>query len=237
MNRTFQSKLASYIEGLIRERQACGYLFNLYASHLFRFDSFIVENGLDNGCLDEPVFSAWAVRLETENQNSRNSRVHAVCELADYMECLGHNVFRPYRLGRDERTTPCIPAKVELERLFTFIDRTRVKNKEFERFNIEYPVLIRLYYHCGLRLNEAVMLRGIRRGTRTGLCFLPKTFSPSSPSTTTRWIANTFRGANGSSPGSMSTGLSQRPRSIRNSGNGGWGLFQLGKGKGRRSNR
>jgi integrase/recombinase XerD len=159
MKRKCRSKLAPLIEGLVSEKRSCGYNFSTYASHLTRFDSFLVENGLDNGCLDEPVFSAWAVRLETENQNSRNSRVHAVCELADYMECLGHDVFRPYRLGRDERATPCIPSKVELERLFAFIDRSRVRNKKFERFDIEYPVLIRLYYHCGLRLNEAVMLK------------------------------------------------------------------------------
>ena len=159
MNLTYRSKLAPFIEGLVIEKQACGYSFRTYASHLFRFDSFIVDNNFDNGCLDEPIFSAWAVRLETENQNSRNSRVHAVCELANYMECLGHNVFRPYRLGRDNQTTPCIPSKAELERLFDFIDCTRLRNKGFERFNIEYPVLIRLYYHCGLRLNEAVMLK------------------------------------------------------------------------------
>jgi len=159
MNRTFQSKLAPYIEGLIRERQTCGYLFNLYASHLFRFDSFIVAGGFDCGELNEALFSAWAAQLETENQNSRNSRVHAVCELADYMESLGRTVFHPYKLGRKEYTTPSIPTKDELMRLFSHIDRSRVNHKCFERFNIEYPILIRLYYHCGLRLNEAVMLK------------------------------------------------------------------------------
>jgi len=148
MNRTFQSKLAPYIEGLIRERQTCGYLFNLYASHLFRFDSFIVAGGFDCGELNEALFSAWAAQLETENQNSRNSRVHAVCELADYMESLGRTVFHPYKLGRKEYTTPSIPTKDELMRLFSHIDRSRVNHKCFERFNIEYPILIRLYYHC-----------------------------------------------------------------------------------------
>ncbi|NCB97706.1 MAG: integrase [Bacteroidia bacterium] len=159
MNRIFQSKLAPHIEGLIREKQACGYLFNLYASHLARFDSFIITNGFNNGELDEPLFTAWAARLETENQNSRNSRVYAVCELAEYMEGLGCNVFHPYKLGRMEHTTPTIPTKDELEKLFTHIDRSRVKHSGFERFNIEYPILMRLYYHCGLRLNEAVGLR------------------------------------------------------------------------------
>ena len=159
MNRTCTSKLAPFIEGLVREKQACGFDFRLYASHLARFDSFIVENGLDSGELDETVFSAWEARLETENNNSRNSRVHAVCELADYMECLGHNVFRPYRLGRKERTTPYIPTKEEIERLFAFIDCSKVQHRGLGRFNIEYPILSRLYYHCGLRLNEAVMLK------------------------------------------------------------------------------
>ena len=159
MNRICKSKLGSFIEGLISEKKACGYTFTTYASHLMRFDSFIVENGLDSGELDEPLFSAWSVQLATENQNSRNSRVYAVCELSDYMESLGRNVFRPYRLGRRDRTTPYIPTKGELERLFSFIDCSKVQHTSFERFNIEYPVLTRLYYHCGLRLNEAVSLK------------------------------------------------------------------------------
>ncbi len=159
MKKKCKSKLASFIEGLISEKRTCGYNYSTYASHLTRFDSFMVENGLDSGELDEPLFSSWAVRLETENQNTRNSRVHAVCKLADYMECLGRDVFRPYRLGPAERTIPYIPTKRELVGLFTHIDCSKVRNRGFDRFNIEYPVLIRLYYHCGLRLNEAVMLK------------------------------------------------------------------------------
>ena len=169
MSMTYQSKLAPYIEGLISERKACGYSFTTYISHLNRFDSFIVANGFDSGELDESLFSAWAAQLKTENQNSRNSRVYAVCELAEYMECLGLNVFHPYKLGRRERTTPYIPTKDGLMKLFIYIDRSRMKHKGFERFNIEYPILIRLYYHCGLRLNEAVGLRrkdvDLRHGT------------------------------------------------------------------------
>jgi|LSQX01.2.fsa_nt_gb integrase/recombinase XerD len=159
MTRTLESKLAPFIEGLIAEKRSCGYDFSLYASHLARFDSFTVKNGFDNGSLDEPLVSAWAVRLDTENQNSRNSRVRAVCELADYMESLGHVVFRLYRLGKVERSTPYIPSKEELGKLFSFIDLSKSQNKEFERFDIEYPMLARLYYHCGLRLSEAVMLK------------------------------------------------------------------------------
>lgn len=159
MSRMCKSKLGPCIESLISEKKACGYSFTSYTSHLMRFDSFIVENGLDSGELDESLFSAWAVQLETETQNTRNSRVHAVCKLSDYMESLGRNVFRPYRLGRRDRTTPYIPTKKELERLFFFIDCYEVKHNGFERFNIEYPVLTRLYYHCGLRLNEAVSLK------------------------------------------------------------------------------
>lgn len=158
MRRALESKLTPFIEGLIAEKRACGYNFSLYASHLARFDSFTVGNGFDNGKLDEPLVSAWSVRLDTENQNSRNSRVRAICGLADYMESLGHSVYRPYKLGKAVRSTPYIPSKEELGKLFAFIDLSRSQNKMFERFDIEYPLLVRLYYHCGLRLSEAIML-------------------------------------------------------------------------------
>lgn len=158
-NRTCTSKLAPYIKGLISEKKACGFDFSLYASHLLRFDAFVVANGFDNGELDERLFAAWSVQLETENRNSRNSRAYAVCELVEYMEILGCTVFHPYSLGREERSTPYIPTKDELRRLFIFIDCSRAKNNGFTRLNMEYPILFRLYYHCGMRLNEAVMLR------------------------------------------------------------------------------
>ncbi len=155
---TFRSKLGRYINGFIHERKVCGYS-STYEGTLARFDSFIVENDLDSGNLDEKVFTAWSKPLGREGTNTRNDRIVAVCKLADYMESIGRNTYHPYRIGKYEKISTTIPTKTEIGRFFEYIDSRRCGHSAFRRFEMEYPVMMRMYYNCGLRLNEAVMLK------------------------------------------------------------------------------
>ena len=169
---TLKSKLAPLILGLVAEKKACGFDFSLYASHLARLDSFIVEKGYDNGQIDEQIFVAWSKRWNTENYNTRNSRVSAMRQLVKYMESLGHSVFHPYTLGKGEKTTPYIPTKAEISALFNYVDQNKTNHVALKRFEIEYPVILRLYYHCGLRCSEAINLKRSDVNLRLGSLYI-----------------------------------------------------------------
>ncbi len=158
----FKSKLAPYMEGLVAEQHAMGFSFTLQEQTLRRLDSLIIENGLDNGHLDATVISLWEERLPSEEDSARNGRLNVVNKLASYMEALGLSVSKCITYGRAVAPVIYIPSEEEILKLLTHIDSRW--NKDFKhdfanRLRAEYPVIFRLYYFCGLRLNEVVMLK------------------------------------------------------------------------------
>ncbi|MBI9093569.1 MAG: tyrosine-type recombinase/integrase [Sphaerochaeta sp.] len=172
MKKMLKSKLASYIEGLIAEKIASGYSFTASASLLYSFDAFLMAEGLDSGYLDERAVREWELLKPTENLNTRNSRVSIVRMLAKYMTSLGAEVCYPLSHCSEEHAVPYIPDRDELHKLFCYIDSSRSKNLCFSRFDIEYPIIVRLYYCCGLRLNEVVVLRRSDVNLETGNLYI-----------------------------------------------------------------
>jgi integrase len=147
------------MESLVAELNSCGFQGDVYAGRLQAFDTFIRDNGFDDGTLSRTVIEAWEVQRPTENSNTRNDRVAVVRKLAEHMMSMGVEAFLPSRRASSEHPTPYIPTREELRIFFSHLDAQRSGNPMCLRIDIEYPVMFRLYYNCGLRLNEAVMLR------------------------------------------------------------------------------
>lgn len=155
----FKSKLAPYMEGIVAEQHAMGFSFTLQEQTLRRLDSLIIENGLDNGRLDTAVISLWEERLPSEEDSARNGRLNVVNKLASYMEALGLSVSKCVTYGRAFVPVIYIPSEEEIVKLLYYIDSLDYKVPSLKRLCAEYSVMIRLYYFCGLRLNEVVMLK------------------------------------------------------------------------------
>ncbi len=158
----FKSKLAVYMSGLVDEQHSMGFSFTLQEQTLRRLDSLIIENNLDTGELSSAVTSIWEERLPSEDDSARNGRLKVVNKLAEYMESMGLRASRCITFGRAFAPVIYIPSEEEILTLLNFIDSCcdkNLKNPAVNRLRAEYPVLFRLYYFCGLRLNEAVMLK------------------------------------------------------------------------------
>ena len=165
------------MSGLVDEQHAMGFSFTLQEQTLRRFDSFIIENGLDTGHLDTAVTSLWEERLPSEGDSARNGRLTVVNKLASYMEALGLSVSKCITYGRAFTPVIYIPSEEEILKLLTHIDNR--SKQDFHppvanRLKIEYPVMFRLYYFCGLRLNEVVMLKREDVNLSSGRLFIKK---------------------------------------------------------------
>lgn len=56
--------------------------------------------------------------------------------------------------------TPYIFSDIEIERIFAMADNIIIKNKKADpAIVIEFPVILRLLYNCGLRIGETVKIR------------------------------------------------------------------------------
>ena len=159
----FLSKLAPFIDSLLREKTACGYSYQNEKYILARFDRFVIKRGWNTGQITRELVADWSIQTPSEGINNRGKRVSVVKLLAMHIVSLGYEAYIPQSLKREPAPDPYVLVKEELKDLFWQIDRdccTYTKRRsEFNRFNAGYSVLFRMYYCCGLRQAEGIKLR------------------------------------------------------------------------------
>jgi len=159
MKYIFESAFAPYIEGVIRQKRADGFLYNEGERHLKKFDEFCVRCYPDAVTVDYGLAAAWAEIRPTEGKHSRNRRVGELRQLCLYMCSLGLECYVPRIMCRTEKPVLYIPSSEEICAFFDEVDHWTCRNARAERAAEKYKMLFRLYYCCGLRLSEARLLK------------------------------------------------------------------------------
>lgn len=155
----YSSSLACYIIGLIKQKQACGYIYE-YEAYIFEsFDRFCIENNYTDGTITRNLVMEWAIQRPTEGKNYRNQRVSFLRQLALYMQSLGKNPYIPKHFASETVEVPHILSRAELASFFSVVDAYSPPQYVFRRLVPTYQVLFRLFYCCGLRLAEGCYLR------------------------------------------------------------------------------
>ena len=157
--REYNSSLACYITGLIKQKQACGYIYDYEAYILESFDRFCIEQNHTAGTITRDLVMQWAIQRPTEGKNYRNQRVSFVRQLALYMQSLGKNPYIPKHFASETVGVPHILSRAELTSFFSVVDAYLPPQPVFRRLVSTYQVLFRLFYCCGLRLAEGCYLR------------------------------------------------------------------------------
>ena len=156
---SYESVFAPYIEGLIIQKKACGYVYDFEAYVLKKFDEICVIRGYSEALLTREIVMEWALQRDTESVNYRNQRVSFLRQLSLYMISLGINSYIPRQQPSAAVSIPHIPDASELKALFGIIDGQCSKGRFGNIFPEGYKVLYRLFYCCGLRLSEGCNLR------------------------------------------------------------------------------
>jgi len=156
--REYNSSLGNYIIGLIRQKQACGYVYEYEAYILESFDRFCLERNHTTGTITRDLIMDWAIQRPTEGKNYRNQRVSFVRQLALYMQSLGKNPYIPKHFASGTVEVPHILSRDQLSSFFTVVDAYMPSQYSFRRIVPTYQVLFRLFYCCGLRLAEGCYL-------------------------------------------------------------------------------
>ena len=180
----YNSCLAPFMQGLVAEKRALGFIYNTDAYELHRFDMYWCRNG--NGTVDFTYeqISGWLARRKVECRDLHGRRIRVVRMLARHMNSLGRKCHVPVdNAGRD---TPVVHilSNQELQSFFHRLDM--YSPRPYKRLAMEYPVMFRIIYCCGLRNGEACALktgdvdieRGIikiwhGKGNKSRLIYLP----------------------------------------------------------------
>ncbi|MCR4781537.1 MAG: tyrosine-type recombinase/integrase [Lachnospiraceae bacterium] len=158
---TLKSVMAPYIQGLLEQKRALGYKYDVEEYILRRFDKYwIRENGTLTELTRESI-ECWMQRKPTEGRSSRSTRISVLRQLAIFMNGIGHTAYIPDEKYVKDYPVIHILSSDEIVALFTVIDNysPKIRFNGAIRMSNEYKVLFRLILTTGLRRNEALKIK------------------------------------------------------------------------------
>jgi len=139
--------------------------------HYFKaLDQHLNAENLAEKVLTPTTVEGWLRSLP--NNMSVNTKIVYIShytQFAKYLGTLGITAFIPERPVDDKSYAPYVFSTDEISRLFAASDNVaeNTQSKQFAR--VDFPLILRLLYGCGLRLNEALRLCIADIDLRTGV--------------------------------------------------------------------
>ena len=133
--------------------------FNHYISYLTSFDTFLVKIGLQEKRIPESIFNEW-LKTITGKSGSKADKIITIRTFIKYLKSLGISAYMPIIPKVVSDYIPYIFSDEELDRVFNAADSIEVtKNQPNQRIKVEFPMILRLLYGCGLRIGETLALQ------------------------------------------------------------------------------
>lgn len=153
----FHGANAIYIEQYIAFKRSMGYaLDNVYTYKMF--DEFTVKNEANFIGLTKELADKWGEKRPNESDVTRYRRINVIINFSSYLNQLGYQSYIPRQLKKYQSTfTPYIFSKEQLDSYFTACDNMKIHRNSPMKYLL--PVLFRMIYGCGLRVNEALGLK------------------------------------------------------------------------------
>lgn len=127
--------------------------------YLLRFDKYLASNVSDKGHITEPFINAWVGTVQGKSSSVENE-VIVIRQFLKYLSLSGETVFMPIVPKKHDDYVPYIFSDRELSLIFHSADNVIQTDKKADRYlPIEFPVIIRLLYCCGLRIGETVKIK------------------------------------------------------------------------------
>jgi integrase len=157
-NRNFSSVFTDELNNYIDLQISYGFKEVSYLSDLRVFDRFCLSQLHSISEFTRDLADQWVQLRKGESATNRYSRVNTVKNFLIYLRDTGYDVFvtRDAAPGRTE-FKPHIYTYDEIERYFSAVDSYDApKNRMIK---IQLPILFRLLYCCGMRINETLGIR------------------------------------------------------------------------------
>lgn len=160
MNYTYQSNFADRINAFITHKNALGFPYVGSASVLRHFDMMCCEKFPKETVLTEEICNAWAIKKDTESNNSFGNRLSILREFARYLLRNGEDAYiLPASIVKYcQHYPPYIYSEDEILQIWEAYDCLSVVERYPIR-NYLFSVMVKLMYCCGLRPWEPRRLR------------------------------------------------------------------------------
>lgn len=158
----FKSCFADELNKYLDFRMAAGYQEKSFSYKLSRFDRFCLNRGITGMRFTSEDAAFWLRHSGNECERSRYSRVEVSRHFLIYLARKGYDVYvmRPLS-SRNSDFCPHIYTADEIRRYFHVVDTYFDGMRQYpnRKAPIQLPVLFRILYCCGTRINETLSIR------------------------------------------------------------------------------
>ncbi|OIJ14730.1 hypothetical protein BKP37_07045 [Anaerobacillus alkalilacustris] len=127
--------------------------------YLTSFDSYLIDCNLQHKEISESVIIEWVKNLSGKSSSVAN-KVIVIRLFLRYLSSIGIRVFMPPIPKVTDDYIPYIFSDEELKRIFALSDNiTLTKSQPNPYIQLEFPMMLRIMYGCGLRVGETLALK------------------------------------------------------------------------------
>lgn len=155
------SVFATYAIDYIESNLALGKKWRLVIAYMNQFDRFCIEHNVTEPVLTEDIFNIFCALRPNESPQSQYQRTNFLHNFSKYLAARGVKAPTQFHPMRQPKTnfTPYIFTHDELNRMFAVIDSLAPDVSQSSIRHLVMPLLFRVLYCCGLRINEALQLK------------------------------------------------------------------------------
>lgn len=157
----FSSALAPFFLQHIAEKRSFGCRYVVQEYGLRALDTHLNEHGVTHPDFTKDMVEEWIAKRPNESSATQSARCTDLRQFCIFLERQGYKPFVPsaYIVSRRSRSfAPYIFSEREIRELFSVLDASHSHPRAINRAAV-VPLVFRLLYGCGLRMNEALHLR------------------------------------------------------------------------------
>lgn len=156
-----------------KRAQGIKYMGQIYL--LRAFDDFCKDFKIESQKFPLEIAQAWSQPRNNESELHRSSRILVMRQFVSFLEQNGYEVELPmFKFKRDRLHTPYIFTHDEIRKMIQEVDEASFSQKSTSR-HLTFPMLYRMLYACGFRINEVLSLKLGDVDLKTGVVHLNKT--------------------------------------------------------------
>lgn len=129
---------------------------------LHRLDKYLISEKVTEKTLTPTIVDGFLAAYRPGHSASTMVNYASYCSgFAKYIQSIGFAAFTPEYIKPSSNYTPYIFSEEELANIFSAADnlKTLGNTEKSNLTKVQFPMLLRLLYGCGLRLGEALSLR------------------------------------------------------------------------------
>lgn len=153
----FKDELSDFL--LLRKVAMSKCTYDHDCHYLKKFDEYIFDNVYTTKIITEDMTTGW-INILTGKSSSIANEVIVIRIFLKYLNNSGISAYIPPVPKVSDDYVPYIFSDMELENIFELADNIQITKAQPNPYiQIEYPLILRLIYGCGLRIGETLALK------------------------------------------------------------------------------